>query len=455
MTDSQNVDGPFYRRIQLLLRRWLASSAFRAVLQNSGWMMGEQLLRLVGAVLVGAWIARRLGVTDYGVLSHALAYVSFFTVIGLLGMNRAVVRELVHHDQEPVYTRRLLRTVIALRLAAGMLLVTGSIALSWLGHIGVPEVISIVAFGTLFSGFDGIDLYFQSGSRSRVVISYRSVVFLAGALLKVAVLLAGGGLYAIAVAVLVEQISYAAVQAYAFHRHGPAATEVDPERSGGLMDWSIANELLSYSWPEVISGLATIAMMRLDQLMLEAMVGPAEVGIYSAAVRISEAWYFVPTALVISTFPNLLRDREVNYSLYMRKIGQLMFALVLISYVAGAGALLFGRTAIRILFGSSFIRSADVMVLLIWGGLFVSLGLASGSWIHAEKLPGISLRRSVAGAILNFLLNLVLIPRYASIGAAYATLFSYALAFLFYDFFDSRMRPLSRLKWRALLLRWR
>ena len=86
-------------------------------------------------------------------------------------------------------------------------------------------------------------------------------------------------------------------------------------RSGqNLFTWQVsctrARRLLANSWPLLMSALAIMAYMKMGQIMLGNMVGAKELGIYSAAVRLTELWYFIPVAIASSVFPALVRSLE-------------------------------------------------------------------------------------------------------------------------------------------------
>jgi O-antigen/teichoic acid export membrane protein len=66
----------------------------------------------------------------------------------------------------------------------------------------------------------------------------------------------------------------------------------------------------------LLSGIAIMIYMKIDQIMLGQMVGDEAVGIYSAAVRISEVWYFVPIAIVASVFPAILEAKKRSETQY-------------------------------------------------------------------------------------------------------------------------------------------
>src|SRR3546814_10286988 len=65
-----------------------------------------------------------------------------------------------------------------------------------------------------------------------------------------------------------------------------------------IWDRSVAFGFLRRSWPILISGITAVIYVRLDVVMLTWWSSPAEAGIYSAAARLSEVWYFVPTLLM-------------------------------------------------------------------------------------------------------------------------------------------------------------
>ena len=109
--------------------------------------------------------------------------------------------------------------------------------------------------------------------------------------------------------------------------------------------------LLEQSWPVIFSGMAIMIYMRLDMVMLKLMQGNFAVGLYSAATRVSEVWYFIPIAIVSSVSPAIMRakcDPELLYG-RMRKLFSLMTmtACVIGSMVASTSPAI-----IRILYSS-------------------------------------------------------------------------------------------------------
>ncbi|MEY8213903.1 MAG: polysaccharide biosynthesis C-terminal domain-containing protein, partial [Colwellia sp.] len=167
--------------------------------------------------------------------------------------------------------------------------------------------------------------------------------------------------------------------------------------------------------------------MKIDQIMLGSMVNQTEVGIYVAATRLSEAWYFVGLTLIGVYFPKMLSIKKTQgQELYLKAIvkdgrwimwGALTLALTT-SFIAGP--------LIGFLYGDSYAASANVLVVSIWAVPFVYLGAVASKMFVAESKQTLVFWRSCWGLLINVLFNLWLIPLYGALGAAIATLVSQA-----------------------------
>src|SRR5690348_14183303 len=63
---------------------------------NTGWLFADRILRMSVGLVVSVWIARFLGPDQYGLFNYALAFVALFSILATLGLDRIVVRDLVH-----------------------------------------------------------------------------------------------------------------------------------------------------------------------------------------------------------------------------------------------------------------------------------------------------------------------------------------------------------------------
>jgi O-antigen/teichoic acid export membrane protein len=202
-----------------------------------------------------------------------------------------------------------------------------------------------------------------------------------------------------------------------------------------LIDWQfdfqIGKELLSDSWPLILSSVMVTIYVRIDQIMLGLMTNENAVGIYAAAIRFSEIWYFIPVIICSSVFPSILKAKAQSQSLYFYRLQQLYDLLMGVALIIGLGVCLCAYPLVNWLLGPAYHQSANILILHIWALPFVFLGVGRSQWLVAENFTLFSFWTTTLGAISNILLNLVLIPPYQGVGAAIATVISYGIAAYF------------------------
>jgi len=211
-----------------------------------------------------------------------------------------------------------------------------------------------------------------------------------------------------------------------------------------------AKALLRDSMPFLLAGLAVFIYMRIDQFMIAAALGSEDVGHYSAAVVLSEAPLVIPVLLLRASLPKLTREFQANPQTGERTLLRLMrFAF----YLHLAGAVVVAALAdpiVQLLYGEAYGQSAAVLRIQAFGAPFVALGVISGAWIVFQRSTKYALVRTVAGAVVNIVANVVLIPLFGIEGAAVATILAFATAAFLMDASSRSTRPLFRLKVQAL-----
>jgi PST family polysaccharide transporter len=413
-----------------------------ALLGNTGWLLGEKVVRLLVGLAVGALVARYLGPDRFGELSYALALVGLFAVLANVGLDAVVVREIA---RRPEARDTILGTAFALKAAGGLVAIAGaSVAASFAAQSlgALPSLVLPAALALVLQAFDTVDLWFQSRLRARYAVLARNAAFLAVALVKLALVWLGAPLAAFAWAILLEAVLAAAALA--------AAYRIDRQR---MLAWRVraacAADLLRQGWPLLLSGFMTSIYMRIDQVMLGALAGAEAVGRYSSAVFLSEVLFVVPVAIVTSAAPILASARESDPARYQAQMERLFRALLAVSFVLALATSLLSGPLVAVVFGEAYRGAASVLAVHAWATVFVALGLGSGQFLVLENLTRIAFQRTAVGAALNIVLNLFWIPEYGAIGCAWATLISYAVASLFL-FHTSASRRCLGLMLRAL-----
>jgi O-antigen/teichoic acid export membrane protein len=419
---------------------------FQRYFANTFWVFFEQVLRMIAAFVVSIWVARYLGPQQFGVFSYVLAFAALFIVVAKLGLDGILVRDLIGSSNN---LRNLyLGTAFWLKFGASLLILL-FFALLMPGDLGSSQTkfyIFIILCGTIFQSFEVIDFYFQSKVLSRYVSICKLAQLLMSSLLKLYLIFIEAELVFFVIVTLVDQITLASSFFLAYRA----------QKIGNFykyFDYRLARQMIKQSWPLVFSSFVIMIYMRIDQIMINEILGPRDVGIYSAAIRISEVWYFIPTILTSSLFPAIVSAKKVGDKIFYSRL-QILFSFLTWSAISMAIAISFlANWLIQFLYGESFQGAGGVLIIHIWTGVFVALGVVSGSWFTVENLQRYALYRTVCGAAINIVLNLFLIKKFGIEGAAFATLAAQAMTCFFFDLFTKETRLIFKMKVKAFYLK--
>lgn len=395
-------------------------------------------------VFVGVWVARYLGPSQFGELNFAISFLALFQSLTNLGVDNIILREIVLDASK---APEILGTGFALRVGGSIvapLIAIATIRLIQPNDKLATLLVSLLSVGLVFQAFDMIDTHFQSEVKSKLTVWAKNSAFLLMAAVRVLLIHIKAPLWTFAAAQVTELALGAAGLVIAYRWSGRRLTLWRARRR-----W--ATELLKQSWPVILSGMAIMIYMRIDMVMLKLMQGDRAVGIYAAATRVSEVWYFIPLAIVSSVSPAIIRARE-NPDVYYERIGKLFSVMSLIALLIGSGIALSSHWIIHILYSYAFNAAAPVLAVHVWASVFVFLGVAQAPWDFSENLLKLGFYRTLAGAVSNVLINLVLIPRYSAMGAAVATVVSYAISSVFANALNRPTRRIFVMQMRSFLL---
>ena len=210
--------------------------------------------------------------------------------------------------------------------------------------------------------------------------------------------------------------------------------------------WNRARRLLSHSFPLAFTSFVATIYLRIDQVMLHKMTSDAVLGQYAAAVKISELFELLPAALMSSLAPVL--SVVVSQQLEFRKYIDLSFRYFMIFAAALCVFMTIeAKTIIFLLYGKQFVPAAALLAILVWSEISVFFATVVVNAMIARNLQSLLPWPTALGAALNIALNVVLIPRYSSLGAAWATLVSYTAAWMMFLLLLTKTRALI---WQGL-----
>jgi O-antigen/teichoic acid export membrane protein len=429
---------PFLVKDYLTRRPYL-----KRVAVNVSWLFFDKIVRMGLGLLVSVWLARYLGPDEFGLFSYAMALVAIGSAISVLGLDSIVVKELLIKPQD---RGALLGTSIVLQFVTGILIFLILLGLVYYFKADNPVLVLITAIlgpMSFLRSSEVVKYWYESQLLSKVTVRVENAVFIAFSCIKAGLIYLGFDLVAVVVAVLIESIVVASALILIYQFHGGVL-------SVSSFSKSRAADLISKSWPFVASSIAVMVYLRIDVVMLESYLGAAAVGNYGVATRVAEVWYFIPGIIVASVFPSIMDARNTDQILYTTRLVRLLSVLFWISIGLALTTSLASQWIVTNLFGLRYMSAAAILSVITWSSVFVFVGVASGRWFLVENLQRLLLYRTFVGAIINVILNFILIPHYGELGAAWATFASQAYANVLSNLFSKTTRPLFKLQIRAM-----
>ncbi|MDQ8204660.1 flippase [Pelagicoccus sp. SDUM812003] len=424
------------------LRGALNSPGAKKVLNNFAWLVGERGITLLLALFVNIWLARYLGPELFGELSYVIAFVGLFGAFTYLGINGIAVRDLIEEKEK---ADEILGTVFALKVGGSLLGIAAILAFTWGRSAQANQLlISLLSISMLFDSLGVIGFFFQSKLDAKTTTRATAYSQIVSALLKILLIVLKGPLIAFVLVTLFEYIARSLALVYLYQSSGSSI-------SRWSFRWKRAKSLLQQSWPLILSGIGSIIYLRIDQVMIAEMLDTTEVGIYAVAVKFSEVWYFIPTALAASLFPTIIRYKKQDSAIYQQKMQRLYRIMVLLALGIALAVTLTSGLLINTLFDPAYARAADILRIHIWACPSIFMAAVLSKWLISERLLIFSLVRHGLGAIANVGLNLVLIPRYGATGAAIATVVSYTISSYLACFSYKRTSRTGLMMTKALL----
>lgn len=422
----------------------MASSLTRRLVRGGGWLLGDRVLRSGLELFVGLWMARHLGPQDFGDLSFALALAALFGPLSAMGLQGLLIRELI---AGPTYRQRTMSAAAALRFVGGALGWGVLFSLSFV--IGPSEptravLLRIVSFSVALQWLEVMDLSLQADDRMAASGLSRSIAAVVASGARIGLILGGSGVFPFAWVAVFEVLLWGVLAwlAARFGAQQPVLSAPDLTRG---------RELLSESWLLILSGFWALLNLKIDQVMLGSLVTAEAVGTYAAAARLSEGLYFLPQVLAAAAFPTILRLKTKGPEDYQAGVSRLMNLFAVVAFGSVATALLLGPLALDLLLGEAYQRSIPIFRVHVVACFFVFPGVLLSRWLIAEGHLRFSLLRHGAGATVNVMLNLWLIPALGGLGAAISTVVSYATSSYLACFLTAPTRPMAKLMTRAVL----
>ncbi|WP_195953766.1 flippase [Clostridium saudiense] len=382
----------------------------------------QKLLSIIFPLVTFPYVSRVLGVENMGMVNFSASIISYFNLLAALGINNYATREgakLRNNKKElnkfasEILLLNLISTIISYILL--FILVSNSRKLQSYNLLLFIQSISILG-ATI-----GVNWMYQI---------YEEYLYIAIRALIVQVI------SMILIFIFVREkndfIIYSAISLFA----NIGANIFNFIYAKKYVDFKIKLnfEFIRHLKPVLILFFSSIAIsiyVDSDTVLLGWFCGDYSVGLYSVAVKIYSILKQIITAMVIVSLPrltNYLYNSKINE--YKTTVSKIFYYIILLSLPILIGIVMLSSNIIAIIAGEGYYESATALSIL---GFSMFFAVLSSFVTYAILLPlqkeKIQLLVTIISAIINILLNFILIPIFAQNGAAFTTLVAELLMF--------------------------
>lgn len=420
-----------------------------SIINNAKWIVLCRVAQSILQLIIGMISARYLGPSNYGLINYASSVIMFVFPLMQLGLQSTLVKELI---EKPDKEGEIMGTALLMSLISGFCCI--GIVYMFVSNVngGDKETIIVCmlySFALLFNALELMQCWFQRKLQSK----YSSVVMLCGYIVvstyKIYLLITQKNIYWFAI---VSSIEHGLV--------GISLVLVYTKLSTQKLSFSLqtAKKLFMRSKYYILAAMMVTVFQNTDHIMLKMISGDAENGFYSAAITCAGVCQFVYLAITDSARPVILSYKESNSNEYEENISRLYCVTTYMAVIQSLGFTFFADLIVKILYGPEFLAAIPVLRTLVWYIAFVFMGSIRNIWILAEGKQSIVWKINLTGAILNILLNSILIPQWGACGAAFASLMTQIFINFILGFVVESLRENNKLLIKGLnpvlLLNW-
>jgi O-antigen/teichoic acid export membrane protein len=405
-------------------------STVKRITKNTFYLIISDLINKILGLVFIFYVARFLGDTNFGKYSFALAFTLFIYTLTDIGLSNYMVRELARNIEKiNCFIDNILSIKIILSLLSALLIVFLMQLLDY-----SEEMKHIIYIFSIFWIVSSFSYTLKSIFRSYEIMEYEALTSIIERLISfsygIYLLFSGYGLIEIS-----EAILFASIMSLLIGLYTVCIKYHVPRFSVNIKIWK---QILSNSVHFGLVSIFIVIYFKIDVIMLSFMKGNEVVGWYNASYILIDSLMFISSFYLISIYPVLSRYFiESKESMNLAYIESFRYLFV-ISLPIAIGTTLLSEEIILLIYGSEFVNSINVLKILIWSLILVSLNSLLGTVLRSANQQKINSLISLAAVALNIGMNLLLIPKYSLDGAAFATLLTEFFVFIAYYRFTSK-----------------
>jgi len=414
----------------------------QTIAKNTFWLgVAEGITRFLKLFLI-IYVARILGATEYGKFTFALAFVSLFAIFSDFGISTITTREIARDKDKEREFPIILSLKLVLSIGTLFLICIGSFFIT--PDPVIRAIIWILGIYIIVSSFSSIIYAFFQARQKMEYEAWSKILQ--------AIVVTCAGFFVLYNLPSVQNLSlsylFASLIALIFIL---LLFHLKVCRLRLSFNKNIWQNILTLSWPLAIGGAMSSICANTDSIMMGYLGQITQTGWYNAAQRIT-AVAFIPASLIATSFfPVLSKFLGESKEKLQKSWSYLMETMVFLSMPLIVGGIALAPKIIDLVYDPSYFPSVLVFQILIIG---TGIGILNIPFGHV--LVVLNQQKKVFwiiffSAVLNVILNLILIPSYSLYGAALASLIAMLLMLFLFFIFTSKFTYIQPINLKLIL----
>jgi O-antigen/teichoic acid export membrane protein len=418
----------------------------KRIAKNTVALFASQMIGTIFALVLSIFIARSLGDVLFGRYSFVIAFTGFFAVFLDLGYDTLLIRDVSRNKSQ---ANRYLNNILMIRSLLS-LLIFGIIVVT-INVLGYPaEIKNIVYLFSIYILIVSLSTVFRVTFRAFEKMEYDAFIKIFASIIRLSlgflVLFFGYGLIALGLVFLISAVVNLLISFLICERK--------IVKSKTEMDFGFLKSTIKIALPLGMLTIFGFVYVKIDRIMLSVMEGDAVVGWYSAASNLILGFVPVPHLFMHALFP-LMSYYYVASKDSLKKTYEKAFKyLFILGLPLVIGISLLADRFILLIYGERFSGSILILQILAWDVLLKFLYICSGFVLISTDKQNQMAKIVGCTALLNVVLNLLLIPSYSYIGAAIATIASEVfllISYIYINYRNSYSIPLHKISAKPIV----
>lgn len=380
----------------------------------------SQILRLLLVAGSNIIIARYLGPSGKGILTLIMSFLSIVVMLGMVGLDEANVYFISSKktSHRKIFTHALYQTIILSILC----LIIFVIIKDWILH-NVLKGITLQYFYILLVL---IPFYFFNQHTRTMLLGNKSIYsfnlyviaqFLILFIIQL-VFIPRYGLFGGVLSIIVTAIILTLSGIILLVKQGAPSFKID---------LSVLKKSYSYGIRSQLGLVSSFLNRRLDLFIVNYFLNPYQVGLYAIAVAVAELPWHIPAATATVLFPWIADKPKKEAAMFTAYVLRNVFFITVIVVIL---LILFGELIITILFGETFRESVILMYTLLPGILGLGITKILGAHFQGSGRPELGTLMVAFSLVETIILDIILIPKMGTLGAAVASSVAYVTSAL-------------------------